>query len=182
VAPRIHPRARPTDSGRVTSPNLSRSPTTEYIDPYPNRFAALDDLTGQAGEAGSGPVAEQLNAHATYLAALLGEQVPLDDYLKRTQGCGAERWSDEYLDHRRDLAKSALADLGISWGEKRRDDLRALDEQLDSGEVAEVIGEYADEYEPFVRDLAQSTAEFQLTIENVEHDEYWSYWLDGAGG
>jgi hypothetical protein len=157
------------------------APTTEHIEPYPDRFTALDELTALKAEAGDGPVAEQLTAHATYLAALMGEQIPLDDYLRRTQGCGATAWSDDYLVHRRAQAAAALADLGISWGEKCRDELRALDEQLAPGDVAEVIGEYADEYEPFVRDLAQTTATFNLTIEDVEHDEYWSYWLDGAG-
>lgn len=157
------------------------APSTEHIEPYPDRFNALDELTALKEEASDGPVVEQLTAHATYLAALMGEQIPLGDYLRQTQGCDAVSWNDEYLNHRRDQAAAALADLGIPWGEKCRDELRALDEQLDPGDVADAIGEYATEYEPFVRDLAQTTAEFNLTIENVEHDEYWSYWLDGAG-
>lgn len=157
------------------------APTTEHIEPYPDRFTALDDLTALQQETEGGPVAEQLTAHATYLAALMGERLPLDDYLRRTQGCGADGWSDEYLAHRRDQAKAALTDLGISWGEKCRSDLRALDEQLDPAEVTEVIQQYAAEYESFIRDLAETSAEFNLAVEDVEHDEYWSYWLDGAG-
>lgn len=157
------------------------APTSEQIEPYRDRFEALADLDGLAREVGPGPVAEQLVAHATYLAALLGEQIPLDDYLRRTQGCGTQGWTDEYLNHRRDQAQAALADLGITWGERCRDELRALDEALDPTDVADSISKYATEYEPFVRDLAGTAAEFRLSVENVDHDEYWSYWLDGAG-
>lgn len=157
------------------------APTTEHIEPYPDRFTALDELTALNAEAGEGPVAEQLTAHATYLAALMGEQMPLDDYLRSTQGCSATRWSEEYLAYRRDQAETALTEVGIRWGAKCRDELRALDEELDSADVAAVIQQYADEYEPTVRDLVGSKAEFNLHVEDVEHDEYWSYWLDGAG-
>ncbi len=157
------------------------APTSDTAEPYRDRFEALAELSGLASGVEPGPVAEQLVAHSTYLAALLGEQIPLDAYLRRTQGCGARSWTDDYLNHRRDQAQVALADLGISWGEKCRDELRSLDEALDPAEVADSIRQYAAEYESFVRDLAQTKAEFRLTVEDVDHDEYWSYWLDGAG-
>lgn len=156
-------------------------PTTETVVPYRDRFEALSHLTDLIASTQTGPVADQLVAHATYLGALLGEQIPLNEYLVRTQGCGARTWSEDYLNHRRDQAQAALAELGIGWGEKCRDELRAVDEALDPADVADSISRYAAEYEHFVRDLADTQAEFRLTVENVEHDEYWSYWLDGAG-
>ena len=43
------------------------------------------------------------------------------------------------------------------------------------------IREFADKFEPAVRKLTGTTTDFKLSIENVELDVYWSYWLDGAG-
>lgn len=157
------------------------APTDEVTEPYQDRFTALDELTRLECEAVEGPVAEQMRAHATYVAALLGEQIPLNEYVQRTQGCPARGWSEDYVQHRRDLAREALAAVGVAWGESTRDDVRALDEHLDPGEVRDAIDASAAEFEPRVREMAGTTAEFNLTIENVELDAYWSYWLDGAG-
>jgi hypothetical protein len=47
--------------------------------------------------------------------------------------------------------------------------------------MAPAIAEYADSYEPTIRSLVDTNATFNLTIDDVEVDAYWSYWLDGAG-
>lgn len=149
--------------------------------PYPSRLAALDELTDLLNSAPNGPVAEQVAAHQTYLAALLGEQRSLAEYIQHTQGCLVRGWSEDYLQHRRALARDAPADLGIGWDETTRDKLRAQSEPLNPSDVRDAIREFATEFEPRVRELASTTASFNLTIENVELDAYWSYWLDGAG-
>lgn len=153
----------------------------EDVEPFDDRRTALDVLVDLTRYADTGPVAAQLTAHATYLAALLGEDLGLDDYLIRTQGCQAQGWTEDYLQHRLDLARTALNQLGIAWTEQTRAELRGLDEQLATEDVADTIGRYAAEFEPQVRELVGSSAEFNLSIEDANTDEYWAYWLDGSG-
>jgi hypothetical protein len=116
-----------------------------------------------------------------YLRALIGEQLPFDQYISMTQGCPARGWSPDYVEHRAQMAKDALESLGISWDNDTWVNIRSLSEQLPAADVASAIGEYADRYEPTIRRLVNTNAKFNLTIEDVEVDAYWSYWLDGAG-
>lgn len=158
------------------------APPTEQIEPYPDRFAALDELTGLRHEADDdSAIAVQLDAHAAYLRALLGERPTLEEYVQRTQGCGARGWSADYVTHRGDLARSALGSLGIRWDAHTGRCLRELEESSPVQDPSTAIREYARNFEPTIRKLTGASAEFTLTIENVALDAYWTYWLDGAG-
>jgi hypothetical protein len=157
------------------------APTEETIEPYSSRLAALDDLKTLRREAGDSPAGGQLEAHATYLAATLGEQIPLADYLHRTQGCAAPGWSEDYLQHRLSVARNALDAVGIGWSEKTRKELRSLDQPLQADKVRETIDDFTTKYEPAMRDLTGTTAHFDLTVDSVRLNAYWAYWLDGAG-
>ncbi|MEM7355115.1 MAG: hypothetical protein AAF657_30175 [Acidobacteriota bacterium] len=126
-------------------------------------------------------VAERVLADVTYLDALMGERLDLDTYLRRTQGVGADPWPAEYIDQRRVEAIDALADLGIGWGPNTINDLEDAEGRLSPAETAEHIERYAAELEPTVRRLVDTDAPMKLRIEEVEVDDYWSYWLDGAG-
>jgi hypothetical protein len=79
-------------------------------------LAALDELSELRAAAGDGAIAATLDAHTTYLAALLGEQTSLAHYIALTQGCAARGWSPSYLDYRGQLAQDSLAALGIKVG------------------------------------------------------------------
>lgn len=164
------------------------APPNQPVDPYPDRFTALDGLVELRNQADDDTaLADQLDAHTTYLRALLGEQTSLDDYVRRTQRCSARGWSPEYVHHRGDLARSVLGSLDIAWNADTWRRLRELEE--DSSPAADpgaedpsaAIREFADKFEPTVRKLTGTSAEFNLSIENVTLDAYWSYWLDGAG-
>jgi hypothetical protein len=79
------------------------------------------------------------------------------------------------------MAKDALGALGVSWDNDTWVNTCNLSEQLPAADVASAIGEYADRYEPTIRQLVDTNATFNLTIEDVQVEAYWSYWLDGAG-
>ena len=151
--------------------------------PFENRFAALEELSqlGSHTNKQHPALRAQLDAHIVYLRALIGEQLPFDQYISMTQCCTARGWSPDYVEHRAQMAKDALESLGISWDNDTWVNLRSLSEQLPATNVASAIGEYADRYEPTIRRLVDTDAKFNLTIEDVEVDAYWSYWLDGAG-
>ncbi len=160
------------------------APPADKPSPFDNRFAALDDLTRLRIEADTQhqPVLKtQLNAHIAYLCALLGQQLPLDEYISLTQGCAARGWTQDYIEQRAWIAREALGSLGISWDEHTWTNLGAMSEQLPAAGVSFAIAEYAGKYESSIRRLVDTDADFNLTIEDVEVDAYWSYWLDGAG-
>jgi hypothetical protein len=160
------------------------APPTEKPRPYDNRFAALDDLTQLRIEADTQhqPVlSAQLDAHIAYLCALLGQQLPLDEYISLTQGCIPRGWTQDYIEQCASIAREALSSLGISWDERTWMNLGAVSEQLPAADVSSAIAAYAEKYESSIRRLVDTDADFNLTIEDVEADAYWSYWLDGAG-
>jgi hypothetical protein len=45
----------------------------------------------------------------------------------------------------------------------------------------DAIQKYAHELEPDVRRIVGSDAPFNLSVEHVDLDAYWAYWLDGVG-
>jgi hypothetical protein len=160
------------------------APPAEKPCPFANRFAALDELTRlrmQAAAQGQSVLSAHLDAHIAYLSVLIGQQAPFDEYISVTQGCTPRGWSRDYIEERAGTAKEAVRSLGIPWDEHTWSNLRAAGEELPAADVGSVIAEYADKHEPTVRGLADTNAAFNLTIEDVEVDAYWSYWLDGAG-
>jgi hypothetical protein len=160
------------------------APPVEQPDPFDNRFVALDNLTQLRTEADTQhqPVLRaQLDAHIAYLCALIGQQLPLDEYISLTQGCTPYGWTHDYIEQRAWTAREALGSLGISWDEHAWTNLGAVSEQLSAADVSSAIAEYAGKYESSIRRLVDTDADFNLTIEDVEVDAYWSYWLDGAG-
>jgi hypothetical protein len=159
------------------------APPANKPHPFDNRFVALDELSQLGSHANTQHPAlkAQLDAHIAYLRALIGEQLPFDQYILMTQGCAPRGWSLDYVEHRAQMAKGALQLLGIAWNCDTWVNVRGLSEQLPAADVAPAIAEYAERYESTIRRLVDTNAKFNLTIEDVEVDSYWSYWLDGAG-
>ncbi len=168
-------------SGAATVIDYDCAPPNEPIEPYPDRFAALEELVRLRHQADEGStLATQLDAHTTYVRALLGEQTSLEDYVHRTQRCSARGWTPDYVTHRGDLARSELSSLGIAWDAATWRGLRELEEASPVDNPRVTIRQFADKFEPTIRTLTGSNAEFTLAIETVEVDAYWSYWLNGA--
>jgi hypothetical protein len=107
--------------------------------------------------------------------------MPVRAYIKATQGCDAQGWPEPYIASVRDTAIQHLAELGVSWGPTTMDELKATEVEVDAANAAGVIQKYASELETDVRQLVNSDAPFNLSIEHVDLDAYWAYWLDGAG-
>ncbi|WP_239382297.1 MULTISPECIES: hypothetical protein [unclassified Frankia] len=159
-------------------------PPPDPVTAAPSRVdvhSALSALSAQAADEGDQVCAEQLRAHLTYLGALLGEHPPLDDYLTATQGCPAAGWPDEYVTAIGDRARTALADLGVSWDATTDHQLRETEGPVDITDAPEMIRAAATEAEPAVRALADTDAPYTLEITTADVDAYWAYWLDGTG-
>lgn len=150
-----------------------------------SRLAVRDRLTELESAARSTPssrhLADRLTASIAYLDELLGARTEIRPYIERTQGCPAAGWTDSYIEGVRAVAIDHLSRLGVPWGAHTMSELAGTEQQIDVADAPDVIRKYASECEADVRRLTASDAPFNLSIEHVEVDEYWAYWLDGAG-
>ncbi len=170
--------------GTPTIIDYDCAPTGEPVTPASSRLdvhTRLTDLYRRALADNDPILGERIAAHLAYLDALLGVRTDLDTYVTRTQGCPAAGWPDEYITAVGDRARASLADLGITWGPNTGTDLTTAEIPVDPADAPDLIRAAATEAEPAVRTLVGSDAPYTLTIETVDVDAYWSYWLDGAG-
>jgi hypothetical protein len=154
------------------------------VAPAENRLDVLEQLTRlgeQAAAEGADTVRQTVSAHLAYLRAVLGERPDLDTYVRATQGCPAAGWSEDYVVSLADRARKALADIGVTWSADTSQELTAVEGPIDIHQAREQVEAVAASVEPTVRALTGTSAPFSLTIQNVDVDDYWSYWLDGAG-
>lgn len=159
-------------------------PTSDDVQSAAGRLPAyrtISDLQRQAESAAAHEVAHRLQADRTYLAAMMGERLPLAEYVSATQGCPANGWPPDYIDERGEIARGCLEGLGLSWGPKLDSDFQELCGPIDRADAPDAIREAAANHEPAVRQVTGTSAPFELTIETTDVDDYWSYWLDGAG-
>jgi hypothetical protein len=150
------------------------------VEPASDRLTVYRQLA-ELRAAAHGPLAGRLDADLAYLGALLGERPPLSDYIRATQGCGSAGWPDDYVAERAEVARNALADLGVGWGPDTNAELRHAEGPLAVNEASDAIRQTAQDFEPAIRKATGSTAPYTLTIETTKVDAYWAYWLDGAG-
>ncbi|RMI45325.1 hypothetical protein EBO15_10390 [Actinomadura harenae] len=156
------------------------APSDGGDEPVGDRLTLRERLL-ELREQASGWTASRLDADIAYAGALLGERLPLREYVRATQGCEALGWMDAYVAHRRDLAREALAEIGVTWGPDSARELRAVEGHLPNADAPDAIRAAAAEFEDVVRGLTGSDAPFELSIESADVDAYWAYWLDGAG-
>ncbi|MEM8925018.1 MAG: hypothetical protein AAGD35_16045 [Actinomycetota bacterium] len=123
----------------------------------------------------------RLRADIAYVSAMLGQRLPLADYIRETQGATPVRWPDDYVERRRVEAVEALAGLGIDWGPSTLNDLEDSEGRISPQETADEIRAEAERFEAQVRELVDTDAPFTLNVEEVEVDAYWAYWMDGVG-
>lgn len=174
------------ETGRGAQPVIDfdfRPDLTDAV-PISNRLEALrlcGDSLGQAEAYGDRWVAARARADAGYLGALLGERLPIEQYLQVTQGCTARSWSEDYLDRRRAQAIAALERVGVSWGPATAEELRAAQGPIPVEEAEERIRTAAAGYLDAVRAATGTDAHFKLSVETADVDAYWGYWIDGAG-
>jgi hypothetical protein len=157
-------------------------PTDEEIVPATSRlevYRRLRDLRQTTVD--DDTLSTPIDAHLTYLRAVLGERPDLAEYVKVTQGCAAAGWSEAYVSECGELAREHLDNLGITWDTNTDTELREREGILAPDATAESIRQAASELESLVRKATGTTAPYSLTVEMAAVDAYWSYWLDSVG-
>lgn len=174
------------ETKRGTNPviDFDCHPEDAQIEPAASRLAVyhrVGELRQQADQSGHSWLADRLAADHAYLAALMGERLPLSEYVLATQGCPANGWPSDYISGLGEIARKSLDALGISWGPELASDLEELARPIDTADAPDLIRQAAADYETAVRLATGTTAPYELTIETANVDAYWNYWLDGAG-
>ncbi len=159
-------------------------PTAEAVAPADNRLAVyreLAPLRERAHAAGESRLTERLDADLAYLRALMGERLPLDEYVRLTQGCHTAGWPADYVTAVGAQARVDIEGQSVAWGPDTSKDLDQAEGPIDAEAAPEEIRRAAEDLEPLVRAVTGATAPYELTIESTHVDAYWGYWLDGKG-
>lgn len=158
------------------------APTSQAVTAAGSRLEVFDQLSALRTEADEDDALRPVVlGHLAYLAALLGERPQLSAYLSDTQGCPAGGWPEDYLISMRDRARTALADLGVTWGPDTDTELTKVEEPITIEHARDQVTTIAAAAEPAIRALAETDAPYTVTVEIQDVDDYWAYWLDGAG-
>ena len=157
-------------------PAVPAAPAASRLDVH----RSLGELEYAATRAGDFRLAAEIGAHRAYLRELTGQRTPLNDYVRATQGCPAAGWPEDYVTQRGEQARARLETLGVGWGPDTERQLDQAEGILSIVAAAQAIQDAAAELEPAVRSAAGATAGYELTVDVVDEDAYWSYWLDGA--
>ena len=126
-------------------------------------------------------LAERVNAHLTYLRALMGERISLDEYVSATQGCHAKGWPEPYIEQVGETTRSCLDAIGVRWDANTRDELANSEQAIDPQDAPDAIEQAARDLEPAVRAASGASAPYRLTVETTKLNVYWAYWTDGVG-
>jgi hypothetical protein len=159
-------------------------PLNDEVAPATSRIFVRDRLAQlfeRADAAGERRVAGRARASLAYLDALLGAQIPFTRYVQLTQGCAAVGWSADYVDAVRDVSREHLAAQGVPWDSTTSAALNEVEGLIAAADAPGAVREAASEMDSAVREVVESDAPYQLSVEQVDLDAYWAYWLDGAG-
>lgn len=158
-------------------------PPEEPVPAAAGRLAVRQELEQflARSSAEDGRFSGRLEASIAYLDALLGSRPPLSSYVEVTQGCPATGWPADYVSAVGDIARSCFAEMGVPWDSSAYDVLDQIETPLSENEAPDAIRAAAKELEPLVRAAVESSAPFDLSVEQVDVDAYWAYWLDGNG-
>jgi hypothetical protein len=176
--------AHERDRGARSIIDYDFAPTTAETIPAPSRLDVYDRLTTlltTAQDQGADRIADVVRAHLAYLRAVLGERPPLDQYIRETQGCSAAGWSADYVTSIGERARTAIEDQGVRWGPRTDEELIQVEKPIDLHDARDRVLDVAAEAEPAFRALTGSTSAYDVTIEIHDVDDYWAYWVDGAG-
>ncbi|MGH3830075.1 MAG: hypothetical protein ACRDRS_06415 [Pseudonocardiaceae bacterium] len=138
----------------------------------------LESLAVAAEQQGNSELTTAIQSNIAYLRAILGERLSLSEYIKATQGSEIGRWRPDYLDERRAIALEQLDTIGIAWNKETRAEVENFEGALSITDVPDALRQEAARLLPDLRKATGTTAGYELSIELVDIDAYWAYWVD----
>jgi hypothetical protein len=126
------------------------------------------------------PAAKRLSAHETYLRALMGEKTSFPDYILNTQGIPVRVFSNTYLAKRRGGLERMLAELNISFDDKTPDAFRQKEKSVPISRSPNEFSSMLTTHRKYVEAITSTKFAFDIKMEFVSLDKYWTYWVDGV--
>ena len=152
--------------------------------PFTHRLdvlASLKDLRRRA-EREANPLAyRRLSAHEAFLRNRMGEHWGFDPYIAATQGFRFKLFDDAYLASRKQALAKTLSQWNITYDAKAEKRFEALDREIPEANVATFYTDLMARRKPELEALIGHKADFNLTIEFADVDQYWAAWVDGQG-
>jgi len=155
----------------------------------------LDQLQGLEA-----PVEELVRARLTasraYLRALLGEELPFDEYIERTLDLRPREFDEAEIDAQRDVVNEYLSDrdLRLDPSSAARFDARFLIRAFVPGSSAKSRARFRRSLsrqfdffrlkwkDPLFDWLGVSMLDYEINVEFDEEDAYWKNWISGELG
>lgn len=159
--------------------NLLLAETTDRE--YKNRYQILQDLTALKEGSEDAKFNHKLDAHICYLRALMGQQFSLEDYVEATQQIPVIFFDDQVLETARQNLGEVLDEVGLTLGPDLRKEMERLTPIIPPKDLDDYYRESYGRHKKYLEDALGKQVAFELKIEIVEDDGYWSCWVDGAG-
>lgn len=146
-------------------------------------LVALEDLHEQLDDSSHEGefLRDKLLGSIYYLRALMGQQVPFDQYLRHTLGIFPEPFSDQEINAARHKVNELLSHFGLQL---RKEDREKYDARLtihDPEEIKQGIIKNQQYCLARLREKGIPTPEeLDLRVEFTKVDAYWSNWISGS--
>ena len=180
-----------TDCAVVFDFDYSQDRETVAIEQFENRFAVLARANHLLARARSDEGAlwsnqqflvQKLRGAEAYLRQLLGQHIPLGDYIDACMGYRPALVGADELELLQGQAMQQVSNFGLQWSASEVGRLNALLLYSDAKEFQSDLERHSRIWVPRVCAALNLSIEPQYHIHIVEVDEYWSNWITGNYG
>lgn len=155
--------------------------------PHTSREAVLADIealtaeaAGLAAGAGRDLVLARLNASATYLKALIGESIPIREYIRETMGVEPMVFPEGLLEHQQDKVNGLMRNRRLAFDEDARHRFESAFYLRDSEALQGQLDFFRDKWMAALRQHVDVPVDsYEITMEFAKEDAYWKNWISG---
>jgi len=145
---------------------------------YKNRRDILSDLEFILPKITDERIQSKTLSHITYLRALIKDAIPFHAYIENTQQIPVKYFSEAYIRQIQIELNLTLDELHIDFNEKTLDSLNALDSEIPDQDCEKYFSQIYEKNKPYVESHLNREFDFDMIIETVNEDAYWSCWVD----
>jgi hypothetical protein len=124
---------------------------------------------------------DKLQGSIFYLRAILGQQIPFNEYARYTIGISVTPFSDHELEALQNEVNDLLSYFGIELKAEDKEKFETTLTISDPEKIKRGITDNQEFWLARLRDYGVPTPQrFRLNVEFVEVDAYWSNWINGS--
>jgi len=122
----------------------------------------------------------KLNASIYYLRALMGEQIPFEEYVLNTMGVFPKLFSEQKIEAARASVCAHLADFGLGFDRSYKKDFENRFVLEDAAAIQKQLMESKELWLQRLREYVHFDDLGELNVSFVEVNEYWTNWISGS--